>query len=1038
MGVVAKGLQVAADPLTVDLLGPLRVSRGSSAVEVRGGRLRTLLVHLALAADRAVPVTALVDAVWGAEPPADAANALQSLVSRLRTALGDPALVRQVHGGYLLAVDPEAVDALRFERLSRDPATAAEALALWRGPIAEPSVRLEELRRATLLHRLDQDVAARRDVVAELQDLVRAAPLDEDLAGLLMLALSRQGRQGDALQEYQRVRTALADELGADPSSALADRHLEVLRTRPDAPRHNLRAALTSFVGRDAELVQVAAQLAAHRLVTVVGPGGAGKTRLATEAAAHVGTPAWLVELAPVTDPDDVPHAVGTAAGLRETALLDTRAAPRELVDRLVEALSGREVLLVLDNAEHLLDAVAHLADALLARCPELRVLVTSREALGIAGESLVPLPPLDVPAVGSTPAAALAHPAVALFADRAAAVRPGFSVDVGTVADVVELVRRLDGLPLALELAAARLRSLPLSDVVRRLDDRFRLLTGGSRTALPRHRTLQAVVAWSWDLLTEDERHLAARASVFPAGLTGESAGAVVDPAAAPDLLAALADKSLLQLVGGSRYRMLETLREYGTERLAESGELAAVRRAHAGWFAALAARAEPELRGADQLAWLAVLQAERDNVLAALRCLTDLGETDAALRLGLDLGWYWLLLGRNAEAAGHLRPVLALPRGTDEPARLSAEIVCLLHEQAAAGFTRTPDDLAVPRATAERLRTTDVTGRPLLALLAPVLLWLVRDGVGADAGLAAAMETGDPWLAAAARLFRARFNENAGDMAAVRDDVGPALSGFRAVGDRWGTASTLPLAAELLQYDGDLRGAVALLEEAAGLSAELGSQDRDDQVFISLRLADLHLRLGDHDRAAGVLDTASALVGDEWDSGSTAFLEAMQSGFRRRLGDLDAARRLQSLADARLDDPDATPAGIPHGMAAVHLNGAWLDLSTGDLAGARRRLAIAHEAALASRDLPITSLVAVGVAGLALALDRPSDAAALLGAAARLRGADDPTALDVTEVRAAARSVLGGPAYDAAYAGGRGLDAAAALALVDPARFA
>ena len=321
----------------------------------------------------------------------------------------------------------------------------------------------------------------------------------------------------------------------------------------------------------------------------------------------------------------------------------------------------------------------------------------------------------------------------------------------------------------------------------------------------------------------------------------------------------------------------MLETLREYGAERLAASGELADVRRQHAHWFAALAARAEPELRGRDQLDWLGRLRAERDNLHAALRCLTDLGETDAALRLGLDLSWWWLLLGRNAEAAGHLRPVLALPGGTDPVARLSAEVVCLLHEQAAAGFGSTSEDLAGPATLAERLGETDVTGRPLLALLAPVLLWLARDAEGADAGLTAAVDRGDPWLSAAARLFRARFHENAGDIAAVREDVRPALDGFRAVGDRWGTASTLPIAAQLRQYDGDLLGAGALLEEAARLSDELGSQDRDDQVFISLRLADLHLRLGDRSRAAAVLEAASVLVADDHDLEAAAFFEAM-----------------------------------------------------------------------------------------------------------------------------------------------------------------
>ena len=383
-----------------------------------------------------------------------------------------------------------------------------------------------------------------------------------------------------------------------------------------------MRAQLTSFVGREDDVARVLKALGQYRLVTLVGPGGTGKTRLAAEVAAVAavaaaggsdGTSAdaddvsdgvWLAELASVTDPADVPQSVLNSIGLREPRLLldgPQRAGNRDARTRLLDGLADAHALLVLDNCEHLIDACAHLADELLSHCPGLRIVATSREPLGITGESLLSIAPLSQPMPGVSAQEAVGFPAVRLFAERAAAVSPGFEVTDETVALVIDIVRRLDGLPLAIELAAARLRTLPLAEIARRLNDRFRLLTGGSRTALPRHRTLRAVVEWSWDLLTPEERLLAERFAVFPAGATpdavavvcagpgGPATGAVratVDPADVDDLLSSLVDKSLLQPVreapgeaareaGGTRLRMLETVREYGSEQLAGRGEL-------------------------------------------------------------------------------------------------------------------------------------------------------------------------------------------------------------------------------------------------------------------------------------------------------------------------------------------------------------------------------------------------------------------------------------------------------------------------------
>lgn len=1027
----------------VDLLGPLRVLRDGTAVEIRGGRLRTLLVELALRGGRAVPADVLVDAVWGQDPPGDAANALQSLVSRLRAALGDPATVQQVGAGYRLAVEREDVDALRFERLVRDPAGAREALALWRGEPApevgpEQSLRLGQLRRDALVARLGADLLTGLDVRAELEELVAGHPLDEGYAGLLLTALAQEGRQAEALRAYERIRRALAEELGADPSAELQERHLAVLRAQPAPSRHNLRAALTPFIGRDDELAGVADRLAAHRLVTLIGAGGSGKTRLATEAAAcdQDADRTWFVELAPVSDPDDVARTVLSTIGLRESALLDRRAAPREVVELLLDALGGQGVLLVLDNAEHLIDAVAELADLLLARTPDLRILVTSREPLGIAGEALLPVTPLAVPPVGATPVQALAHAAVALFRDRAAAVLPGFVVDERTVADVVEVVRRLDGLPLALELAAARLRTVPLDELVAGLGDRFRLLTGGSRTALPRHRTLRAVVAWSWDLLTGPERRLADRASVFPAGLTTESAAAVVDADEAPELLAALVDKSLLQRTRSGRYRMLETLREYGAERLVAAGQLETARRAHAAWFAGFATRADAQLRGPDQLRWFALLREERENLLAALAVLLDADEVDAATALALDLGWYTLVTGQHAEAVAMLDAVLAHPSGADADGRLAAEVVRTLHALTGSSEDLTGDQgrLARVQALARRLLEVDLSGRATTQLMVPVVLYFAQLTQECKRLLDASVAGGDAWSRAAALHFRARFAENQGDLEAVRRDVFPALDTFRTLGERWGLASMLPLAAQLRQYDGDLLGAVALLEEAAERISELGSNDQDDEVFVGLRLVDLHLRLGDDARARELLESARGRSPEARPPEAAMMLDSLSASYLRLLGDREAAHASQDAADRLLRTVVHHEVLMPHGVALVNAGGAGLALADGDLEGARRRLVAAHAAAVTSRDLPIAAVVGVTVASLHLHEGHPRDAAEVLGASARLRGDDDATALDVIAVRNGACAQLGPEAYEAAYATGRALSPAAALARTDP----
>lgn len=1073
--------------MRIGVLGPLEVAVGGVPVEIAGGRLRALLVRLALDPGRYVGTALLADDLWGDAAPADPGNALQSLVSRLRRALGRADTLAYGPAGYRLALPPEAVDAVRFERqahagreaLAAGDAAAArrlleEALALWRGPAladvadapfaAAPAHRLEELRLAATEDRIEAGLAeggltdggpgeggpvgARPGAaVPELEALTTAHPLRERPRALLIRALCAAGRQPEALGAYEEYRALLAEELGTDPSERLRDLHVAVLRgevpgwggtggregpygTRPggaggsygtraggphrtepgggggavppapDEPappvRTNLRAALTSFVGRDGELRRVRALLGGSRLVTLTGPGGAGKTRLATTAAAALldASPGgvWLVELAPVTGGDDVPFAVLGALGQRETAVLDNRhLPPRDVLTRLTETLSAAPTTLVLDNCEHVVSAAAHLADHLLRRCPELRVLATSREPLGIDGEALCPVPPLGLPAPNAQDAQdapdthdapdtqgapdETAAPAVRLFADRARAARPDFAVGPANAAAVAEICRRLDGLPLAIELAAARLRSLPVEQVAARLDDRFRLLTTGSRTALPRHRTLQAVVAWSWELLDDGERRLAEWLSVFPGGATPESVAGVcgMDVVTALDLLAALADKSLLQMQSaeapqgantepsaGPRYRMLETLREFGRDRLAEAGELDRVQAAHAAYFLRLAETADPHVRAREQLGWIALLDAEHDNLLAALRHAADAEDAGTAVRLVAALGIYWMILGHHSEAADWLRLALGVPG--DPP--LEAQAVALgfhLINSATAGHTQ-PSAETIEELMALVARVDPEGGHPMLAVLEPGIAVFTDDD---ERGLAAIDERlghPDPWARALLRMIRAAFRENRGYAQGLEEDLEAAAAGFREVGDRWGLAMALHQLAEYRALLGDTERARSGFGEALGLMREVHAADDVGQ--LRARLAQLEAAQGRTEAARAELHRVLRAAVRDGRSHVAALCRDVLGDLARWAGEWDEAARWYEEALATLQRGGVA---VPQIEAIVRTGRGLLACARGDLAGARDELATGLGIAIGVKDMPVVAMVGVGVAALA-----------------------------------------------------------------------
>ena len=683
--------------MRIRLLGPVSVTDGDVVVAVRGAKERALLALLAVNVGRVVSDDRLLDELWGDPLPANPANVLQKRVSELRKLIGPDHVVRR-GDGYLLAVGADDVDAAVFERqviegrralaagdVAAASRTLGEALALWEGPtLAEladlpfaraEAARLDELRMSAVEDRVDAELALGRHapIAGELSAFVAEHPLRERLRAQLMVALYRCGRQADALRAYQDGREVLAEELGLDPGPELRALEASILAQDPAlaAPDSqptlgNLPAPVTSFVGREVELAVIDDRLIRHRLVTLTGPGGVGKTRLALEVAGgRAGAMpggVWLAELAPLVDGNAVPETLAKAVGARDAGN-DAHAIPP--TERVVAHVGPRPVVVVLDNCEHVLDAAAQLTGALLSACPNLRVLATSREPLGIAGEAQVPIPPLRP------------DEAEQLFVERAGAVNPTEASCIAGNPAVAQLCERLDGLPLAIELAAARVKTLPVEHIAARLDDRFRLLTGGSRTALARQQTLRATVEWSYDLLFEHERAVFCQLAVFAGGVDRGAAVAVcagdgLDATDIEDTVGHLVDKSLL-IREGDRYRMLETLRQFALARLADSGNDQAARAAHAHWCGNVVEDAVPGIRGAEQLIWLARLEVEHDNIRAAIDWALR-ADPVLALRLAAGVAYGWRITGHRQEAR-HLLELALLAAGPSAPPTLRSD---------------------------------------------------------------------------------------------------------------------------------------------------------------------------------------------------------------------------------------------------------------------------------------------------------------------------------------------------------------------------
>ncbi|MGI5125523.1 BTAD domain-containing putative transcriptional regulator [Pseudonocardia sp. CA-107938] len=982
------------------ILGPLAVTGDDGApITVGGPRPRALLVLLAMAAGRTVGVDRIVDGQYGEHPPAGAANAVQAHVSRLRRALGGDA-VEFGPGGYRLAVDPDDVDVARFARLAADgraalaagrPADAARllraALALWRGdplsdlpdsPATAAAVAgLAELRVGAAEDLAEAELALPGEPsIAELRELVAAHPLRERLRGLLVRALHAAGRQAEALAEYERVRRLLRAELGTDPSPELAAVHRALLQAdRPAAgPRRRVPAAVSTFVGRTAELARLADLAAGARLVTVLGPGGTGKTRLVTEWAPRT---ACFVDLAPLTDSAQVPAAALVALGLREPGF----GAPADPVGLIGTALAADPAVLVLDNCEHVLAGAAGLARAVLGAAPDARVVATSRAPLGVTGETLLPLTPLPVD-----------DGAVELFVQRAAAVRPGFA----RTADVDAICAALDGLPLAIELAAARLRQLPVGAVAQRLAvDPFGLLGRGDPTVAERHRSLAAVVEWSWALLSPAEQQLAAAFAVFSGGATLDAVEGVCGQRI--DELAMLVDHSLVT-TDGQRYRMLEPIRRFCADRLAESGAEPQLRAAHAAYHLRLAQEADPHLRRAEQLDWLARLTAEEANLDAALAWAVE-HDRPTAFRLVAALSAYWWLSGRATRGAAAAAALIAgpVPDGVDEE-----YVSCVMQ--------------AAPRAGAEhwtRAREVLATLDHPLRYPFAAALWGMTAGPPEEGTENYTVRLGaDPWNDALMHLSQVLLGVLRGSPADGEREMESALATFRRLGDRWGTAQALDWLAVVDGWRGRWASAYARWSEALVLQGELGAVDECAQLLC--HRAEALLRHGDTDAAEADLRAAEDLL-------RRAGRAAPSAEARLGLAEVTVRRGRPADAAALLAELPSDGPDVRYGVRVA--------VALGRLTADPEQFRQALADGIAS---PLRSDLADAVEGAAGGMASGARAAELLGAAATMRGlaiAGDPY---VAATTATTRAELGEEGFAEAYARGAALDRAAADRLV------
>jgi predicted ATPase/DNA-binding SARP family transcriptional activator len=899
---------MGAPAMEFRILGPLEVWDRGRSLPLGAAKQRALLAILLIRANQVVATDRLIDLIWPDEPPATANHSLQVYVSQLRKVLepehraGAPySFLISRPPGYLVRIKTEDLDLGRFQRLieqgkqamsegTHDIASAKfhEALGLWRGPALadfgsqafalSEIARLTEIRLRALEDRIDADLALGRhtDLAGELEALVAEHPLRERLRGQMMLALYRSGRQAEASAVYQQTRELLVDELGMEPGGDLQDLLKRILNqdrvldvkapTRTIRRESKLPRFTNAFVGRGREIDLLAQRLEGSSMITLTGPGGMGKTRLAVELGAMLSERyrdgVVFVDLAPLIDESLVTRTIAWALGLRDDGV-------RNPMDVIIAYLNDRSLLLILDNCEHLLATAAATAAEILKQCPGLTILTTSREALGVQGETIWEVPPLPNRSGGSDAGGVLHDDgdAVELFRVRAeAAASRSFIWDDAAVVNATLVCQRLDGSPLAIELAAARLRVMPLSDLLAGLDKRFALLTTGTSTAAPRQHSLEATVDWSYQLLSSLEQLLFQRLAVFSGGFTPDAAEDVcaderlLRPDVVPTLFS-LVEKSLIRLGathrGSARYTMLQTIREYSFDKLQSSPGAFDVHMRHAIYFSAMASPTEATVRSRRQIEWLAQLEQEHDNFRAAIEWALG-NEPRLALDIATSLDEFWT---RRHIGEGRTLVTRAM-------------------------------EAAVPTGELQA-RATEVAGH---------LAWLTGDQELAHALFE---ETGERWTALGnlPRAGHAMDRLGAGHFASGAIELGleqmtRAVEMLRPTDDKWRLLSALNNLGYNLALIGDTSKARPLLEEALQLARQCDDPHAVSSVLDSI--AEVEMSSDRFDEARALWQECFAIAMSLDDKRQTAYLLEARARLALLEGDPGLCLRLASAGEA------------------------------------------------------------------------------------------------------------------------------------------
>ncbi len=931
-------------------LGGFAVWSDQKRIEIKAPGQRALLFLLALNAPAVASYRDLAEDLWPEDTPTNARAALQSVVSRLRLQLPDGAIVSEP-GGYRFNLQRREVDILHFQ----DLVAAAEG--------AEP--------------------AEASDLATEALSLWAGEPW-------------LPGEQFDWLRSQLLSDRELALKLGGRFA----------LDENPGAPPP---APLTAMIGRRAELSGVIAQLELSRLVTIIGTGGSGKTRLAVEASA-ARSPSLIVELAPVGK-SEIWQAILAAAGrhIRGRDASSDAVSPRE---RVLELLAGRGLTLVLDNCEHIISEVSEVVTELLSSIGDLRILTTSREPLGIIGESFVNLGPLDHPRLSEEfsnldESSWASYPALELLDRRAVAAR-GRPISKEEFPDAARLVSRLDGLPLALELAAAKFRTMTVEEVADGLDDRFTLLGRGVRGAVARHQTLRALFDWSWALLSDPERRVLSWLAIRPAGVgAADAAGLIGDCSAEAGVLEALVDRSLVQRVGG-RFRMLETVREYGIERLAEAGETELALKALAEEVARGVEREDPRLRTPETLDAIAWFDAEEDTVAATLRFAIDEGLGAVACRIALGMTWYWLIRDRNSDAISWVTQVSAVASGVPSEAgvllRIAGPLLAKLTSEGGRDDREALKELleaSVRDLRAEQERSGSQAGAiaQLLLVVLSTLSGVFAEGKGpADVEIPYGEDLGlSPWPVAMLHLFRAAISQNGGDTELLGSSSEAAVSRFSEIGDVWGLALSRQMRSEWLTLEGRLEEALEVARASTeGLRRITSTWDLSHQQGLIVTLL---CRLGRWDEGEQLV---SRLLEEGLAGGSRAELAASLNA-----ASFWMARKEADVAASHLSRVEILISELPNRVPQLEANAgvvaADIAIARGDLEGAAELLKRAAAKAIESGDQPVIAQVAVEVGILALERGDSREAGRALELATVIRGSSDSTDLKVRRLEAA-----------------------------------